>query len=225
MRRAITNKKQKTVKKMKPKLFFAIFSLAIFLVACQPEPVPLSGDILFEDDFSTHENQWTSFANDGGVMGYDAEGFRFFVRGAGMNYWTTLGLNFSDTRIEVDALQYAGPVENRIGVICRYQNDQNFYFFVISADGYYAIGKNKAGEQVLLGQDSMLYSSAIKTGMDINHLRAECEGSTLIFFVNDVSIASVADTDFTEGDVGLLVGTFDVGELDVLFDNFAVLQP
>ncbi len=210
---------------MKTKIYLVIFSLSIFLAGCHPEPIPLSGDTLFEDDFSTHENQWVSLANDGGVMGYDAEGFRFFIRDAGVNYWTTPGLSFSDTRTDVDMLQYAGPVENRIGLICRYQNDQNFYFFVISADGYYAIGKYKAGEQVLLGQDAMLYSSAIKTGLDINHLQAECSGNTLGFFVNDVPVALVVDTDFTEGDVGLLAGTFDAGELDILFDNFVVRQP
>jgi len=210
---------------MKFKLFLTVFLCSLFLIACQPEPVLLSGDILFEDDFSTRENQWTSLVNDGGVMNYDASGFRFYIKDAGLNYWATPGMNFNDVRVEVDALQYTGPIENRIGVICRYQNDQNFYFFVISADGYYAIGKMKAGELRLLGQDSMLYSSAIITGVAINHLRAECHGNTLRFYINDSPIALVEDFDFTVGDVGLLAGTFEEGGLDVLFDEFVVFQP
>ena len=185
----------------------------------------MPGDILFQEDFSTHENQWTSLANEGGVMGYDAGGFRFFIRNEGLNYWATPGLNFADARIEVDALQYSGPVENRIGLICRYESDQNFYFFVISADGYYAVGKVKAGEQILLGQEAMLYSSAIKTGVAINRLQAECQGNTLRFLVNEIHIALEEDLDFTEGDVGLLAGTFGEGELDLLFDDFIVFQP
>ena len=210
---------------MKFKLFLTVFLCSLFLIACQPEPVLLSGDILFEDDFSTRENQWTSLVNDGGVMNYDASGFRFYIKDAGLNYWATPGMNFNDVRVEVDALQYTGPIENRIGVICRYQNDQNFYFFVISADGYYAIGKMKARELRLLGQDSMLYSSAIITGVAINHLRAECHGNTLRFYINDSPIALVEDFDFTVGDVGLLAGTFEEGGLDVLFDEFVVFQP
>ena len=210
---------------MKTKFFLVIFSLSVLLAACQPEPEPLPGDILFEDDFSTTENQWTSLANEGGAMGYDADGFRFFVRDEGLNYWTTPGLAFTDTRIEADVFQYAGPAENRLGLICRYQNDQNYYFFVISADGYYAIGKKKAGEQTLLEQEAMRFSDEIKTGQAINHLRADCQGSTLQFFANNVSLAMVEDKDFTEGDVGLLVGTFDEGNVDILFDNFIVLQP
>lgn len=210
---------------MKSKVFLTFFLLSLFLAACQPKPIILSGDILFAEDFSTRENQWTSLVNEGGVMNYDAGGFRFFIKDAGLNYWATPGLSFSDARVEVDAFQYTGPVENRIGVICRHQDDQNFYFFVISADGYYAIGKVKAGVQSLLGQEAMRYSSAIKTGVAINHLRAECQGSTLRFYVNDAPIALVEDFDFTEGDVGLLAGTFEEGGLDLLFDNFVVIQP
>ena len=210
---------------MKEKTLLIIFIVSAFLFACQSESVPLSGDILFEDDFSTGEHHWVSFANDGGVMGYDAGGFRFFVRESGLNYWSTAGLNFSDMRVEVDVLQYAGPVENRMGVICRHQDDQNFYFFVISTDGYYAIGKVKAGEQILLGQEAMAYSSAIEKGVAINRLRAECSGDILSFYVNDIQIALTEDVDFIAGDVGLLAGTFDEGGLDILFDNFVVTQP
>ncbi len=212
---------------MMRKKIFLVFLLAFFLGACQSKsvPTPVSGEILFDDDFSTRENHWTTLVNDGGVIGYDAQGFRFFIREAGLNYWATPGLRFSDVRIEVDALQYAGPAENRIGLICRHENDQNFYFFVISTDGYYAIGKVKAGEQSLLGQEAMQYSNAIKQGVAINHLQAECRGSSLRFYANDILLAFVEDADFMEGDVGLLAGTFDEGGLDLLFDNFVVRHP
>ncbi|NQU31217.1 MAG: hypothetical protein HQ525_11170 [Anaerolineae bacterium] len=210
---------------MKQRIWLVFFLLPFLMFACQSKPIILQGDILFEDDFSTRENQWTSLVNDGGVMNYDAEGFRFYVKEPGLNFWATPGLSFDDVGIEVDTLQYAGPVENRIGVICRHRDDQNFYYFVISADGYYAIGKVKEGEQSLLGQDAMRYSSAIKTGVAINHLRADCQGSTLRFYINQTPIALVEDFDLTEGDVGLLAGTFNEGGLDVLFDNFVVVHP
>ncbi len=210
---------------MKIKSFLIVLAFSFLLVACQAEPISLPGDILFEDDFSTGEHRWTSFANEGGVMGYDAGGFRFFIRDAGVNYWTTPGQNYNDARVDVDVLQYSGPLSNRMGLICRHQDDQNFYFFVISADGYYAIGKTKAGEQSLLGQEAMRYSDAIKKGVAINHLRADCHGNTLRFYINESLIAFVEDFDFTSGDVGLLAGTFEEGDLDLLFDDFVVMQP
>ena len=207
------------------RIVFLFFFFSLLLAACQPEPVVLTGDVLFAEDFSTRENNWTHLVNDGGMMDYNAGGFRFYIREPNLNYWTTAGQNFSDVRIEVDALQYSGPVENRLGVVCRYHDDNNYYFFVISTDGYYAIGKIKDGVQSLLGQSAMKYASAIEQGIAINHLRAECQGSTLRFYVNDAPVALVDDHDFLEGDVGLLAGTFAEGELDVIFDNFQVLQP
>jgi hypothetical protein len=189
--------------------------------------VPVSGEVLFKDDFSPEfrAHHWTSLANESGVMGYDANGFRFYIRESNVNFWATPEERFKDVRIETDLLQYAGPTENRIGVICRYTNDLNFYFFVIITDGYYAIGKVKDGEQSLLGQDAMAYDAAIHPGFVINHLRAECQGDTLRFYANDTLLAIATDNDFSEGDVGLLAGTFDEGGLDLLFDDFVVTQP
>lgn len=207
------------------RIAFLLIFFALFLAACQPEPAPLPGDVLFSDDFSTREQAWTHLVNDGGAMDYNAGGFRMYVREPNLNYWTTAGQNFSDVRIEVDALQYSGPQENRLGVICRHRDDAHYYFFVISTDGYYAIGKVVDGVQSLLGQDAMQYASVIEQGVAINHLRAECYGTTLSFFVNDSPVALVDDTDLQSGDVGLLAGTFAEGGLDVLFDDFQVLQP
>lgn len=210
-------------------LFFSLSLLS--LTACQTqeeEKPPASGTVLFADDFSaeTHDHHWTSLANENGVMGYDSNGFRFYIREAGVDFWATpANEQFTDVRIEADALQYAGSPENRIGLICRYQNDQNFYFFVISTDGYYAIGKMKAGKQELLGQKTMQYNAAIQPELMINHLRAECQDDVLRFYVNDTLLNIVNDADFAEGNVGLLAGTFGEGGLDVLFDDFRVIQP
>jgi hypothetical protein len=38
-------------------------------------------------------------------------------------------------------------------------------------------------------------------------------------------VAQAQDPDFPEGDVGLLAGTFTQPGVDVIFDNFVVLQP
>jgi len=70
---------------MKSKIFLLIFLLSLVLSACQPEPLPMPGDILLDDDFSTGVNGWTTLVNDKGVMGYNAGGFRFYVHDAGLN--------------------------------------------------------------------------------------------------------------------------------------------
>ena len=87
-------------------------------------------------------------------MDYDGGAYRILVNALQVNFWSTPHKDFSDVRIEVDAGKIAGPDENRIGLICRYTGNQ-YYFFVISSDGYYGIGIFNNGQAALLGQSEM----------------------------------------------------------------------
>ncbi len=50
----------------------------------------------------------------------------------------------------------------------------DFYFFAVSSDGYYAIGKIKEGVTTLLGQEMMAYNVSIQQGVEPNLLRFDC---------------------------------------------------
>ena len=126
--------------------------------------------------------------------------------------------------MEVDAGKLGGPDENRIGLICRFTGN-DYYFFMISSDGFYGIGIYKGGQATLLGQSEMQVNSNIKTGLAVNHLRADCAGDTLTFYVNGFQVTSVQDATLKSGDVGLLAGTFAQPGVDVIFDNFVALKP
>ena len=76
----------------------------------------------------------------------------------------------------------------------------------------------------MLGQTEMQPSEFIQVN-GINHLRADCVGNTLSFYVNFNEVAVVQDTDFPSGDVGLLAGAFSDPGVDVMFDHFVVIQP
>ena len=203
--------------------------LALALAACQSlllaEWTAKSGDVLFRDDFVENSSGWTRLASPVGIMDYANDGYRILVNAPRHDYWSTPGLDFGDMRIEVDAVKLSGPDSNRLGIICRYQDEQNFYFFVISSDGYYGVGKMRGGTYTLLGQEMMAYNAAIQTGGAPNHLRADCIGGSLALYVNDALVGIAQDADFTSGDVGLLAGAFEQAGVDVLFDNFVVIKP
>jgi hypothetical protein len=156
-------------------------------------------------------------------MDYDSGGYRILVRQADMNFWSTPAGNFGDVRVEADVTRLNGPDENRAGLMCRYQNG-NHYFFIVSNDGFYAIGKFTGGQAILIGQESMVQNGIIETD-GVNHLRADCIGDTLTFYVNFNQVASTLDADFATGGVGVLAGAFDEPGVDVLFQNFVVMQP
>jgi len=202
--------------------------LVFILAACTASNISVvppanPGDILYQEDFEENTTGWDRVANDHGIMDYDSGGYRMLVQQSDFNLWSTPEKDFRDVRVEVDVFRLSGPAENREGLMCRYQNG-DYYFFVVSNDGYYAMGKFIGGQTLLLGQTAMQPSEFIKKDA-VNHLRADCMGDTLTFYINYNQVATAKDTDFANGDVGLLAGAFSEPGVDILFDHFMVIQP
>jgi hypothetical protein len=214
------------------RFFVFLLSLFIFSLACStasappaaPDQAVASGNVLFQDDFGTQVAGWDRLMTTEGTMDYDGGGYRLLVNALNTNFWSTPHKNFTDVRLEVDVGKLGGPDENRIGLICRYSGS-DYYFFIVSSDGYYGIGLYSSGRAVLIGQSEMQSSSDIKTGLAVNHLRADCVGDVLTLFVNGFQIASAQDQTLKSGDLGLLAGTFSQPGVDIIFDNFVVLKP
>ena len=206
-----------------------LLAFLFLLTSCLPfapaEPVQVGnpGEVLYQESFADNTSGWDRVLNDGGIMDYDNGGYRILVRGEKMNFWSTPPGNFGDVRVEANVTRLNGPDENRAGLMCRYQSG-NYYFFIISNDGFYAIGKFTGGQAILVGQESMVSTSSVQPE-GVNHLRADCIGSTLTFYVNDAQVASTQDTDFATGGVGVLAGSFNEPGVDVLFQDFVVMQP
>jgi hypothetical protein len=128
----------------------------------------------------------------------------------------------------VQARQTSGPNNNAYGVLCRYQDENNFYIFLISCDGYYAIGKYQTGEQqvtYLTPNQEYVSSDLINQGVATNLLRVSCIGNELSLSVNGLPLATVQDDSFSGGDVGLGVSTLEPGTAVVQFDDLLVLAP
>jgi hypothetical protein len=141
--------------------------------------------------------------------------------------WATAHKGFpSDVRIEVDVIRKAGADQDVFGVLCRYQNEKNFYILLISGDGQAGIGKRtSAGDLAMLSGGSMKAGASIHPGLVQNHLRADCIGNQLSLYVNNTLAAAATDSDFTGGDAGLWLGTYDQPGTDLFFDNFIVRKP
>ena len=207
--------------------FLMVLSLACSAASATPAPQDLavpSGHVLFQDDFADPITGWDRLMTAEGTMDYDGGGYRLLVQSPNTNFWSTPHKNFADVRMEVDSGKLGGPDENRIGLVCRFTGD-DYYFFLITSDGYYGIGLYNDGQAVLLGQSEMQSNGNIKTGMAVNHLRADCAGDTLTFYVNGFQVASVQDATLKSGEVGILAGTFSGLGVDVIFDNFVALKP
>jgi hypothetical protein len=206
-----------------------LFAALLFLTACRSSVITdltvQSGQELYHDNFYNPLSGWPKVKDENGSQGYDGGAYSIQILTAQYDRWAVPGQSFADAQVEADITRTAGPDQNRMGLICRYRDPQNFYFFVISSDQYFGLGKVSAGARILLGQDMMAYSGEIVPGAGPNHLRLSCFGQTLTAFVNGKIVAIATDADFTSGDVGLLAGTFDQPGLEAAFKNFVVYKP
>ena len=162
----------------------------------------------------------------GDVTGEVHDGvFDFIVNEDDLASWTTAGEDFSDGLFSVEATQVAGPNNNAYGMLFRV-NDENddFYSFQISGDGYVWIGRYEDGlanaEPIV--EDWWFESPVINQGNATNKLSVRAEGQNLIFYVNDQEVGRVTDDAFSSGDIGLMVRTLGTGGVNIQFDNFTV---
>lgn len=105
------------------------------------------------------------------------------------------------------------------GVVCRYQDIDNYYFFEISYDGFYRIGKVWNGVFSLIGMGAAKTSSAINIG-DYNQITATCVENELSLTINGIFIETVYDNTFTSGDTGLCASASNVPGIIAAFDYF-----
>ena len=203
-------------------LILPLASLACFSAGTQSAP----SDVLFSDDFSKTDKKWDQVNNTSASTDYYNNAYRITVNDTNSDAWSNPGKeSFTDVHIEVDATKNGGSDDNDFGIICRNTDVDQFYYAVISSDGYYGIMKMTSNGGKPIGSDSLLESDKIIQAAATNHIRFDCVGSTLTLYVNGTQIDQQTDPEYTTGNVGLIAGTFDTAGADILFDNLFVYKP
>jgi len=186
-------------------------------------PTSLKSSLPYWDDFSNPDSGWPTYSGDNGWSGYDSGGYLIQVDASYQQIIAVAGQRFSEVVIEFDVTQLAGPDDAYFGALCRYQDEMNYYYLYVGADGYYSIGKISNGENVPLSStDSSLATLTVQASYS---LRAECTADVLALHANDVLLDQVTDGEFSSGEVGLLAGTLETPGAEIRFTNFSVTQP
>lgn len=198
-----------------------LISLAMGLVGCSDG----GKGVLLQDRFGNPSGDWGIESQAAFDRGYqDGE---YFIEVYEPNWltWARPGERFDDVDVEADVRWVSGSRDGHFGLLCRYRPEDSFYYFAITDDGYYAILRVSEGVSEVISGDGFLPSPAIRTGGEANVLRAVCQGEQLTMFVNGEEVASVTDTAFLKGDVGLAVGSGPDGSIRAHFDNLTVVTP
>lgn len=185
-------------------------------------PTPI---VLFSDDFSNPSSGWPTEQNAVGEYGYLTDGYHIFIDRTDKALWASIDQEFDNVSIYVDAKPAITGASGYYGLLCRIQDEQNFYYFVIQSNGDYTIGKYKdAGFQSLFA-DGWRRSAAIHINDQSNRLRADCAGNTLRFYANNILLGEATDADFTIGFSGLVAAALDSQSFEVVFNNFLITEP
>ncbi|MGH2535928.1 MAG: hypothetical protein ACRDHL_00870 [Candidatus Promineifilaceae bacterium] len=215
--------------------WLAFCVLTLGLVGCLPEgvggPAACNEDgALFADPFDDPEREcgWSLYQRSGATAEIAEGELRLSTSQPGQIWWANAGRNFDDVVISVEAIQVSGPDDNAYGVICRYQSPENFYVFLVSGDGYYAVGKYQSGRaeiEYLSGEGQYQFDERINQGAASNDLQVSCIGGDLLLNVNGATLAEVSDPTFVTGDIGLAASTFEPGASVIAFDDLRVTVP
>lgn len=195
----------------------------------QAPPTPAPDQVtLFVDDFSDANSGWEIGDYGDGSVGYKDGAYFVISLNENMNMWGAAFRDFTDIVIEADAIQIYGPANNNndYGVMCRVQSDGSEcdgYSFNISGDGFCSIQRAVGDEFFDLVE--WTFSDVIRQGNAVNHLKVICDGSRLVFFVNDILLVETADTHFSSGDIAFSATTYETEYTEVHFDNVVVSSP
>jgi hypothetical protein len=195
-----------------------VLCLAVVCTGCVNPAAP------FEDDFSDPASGWGAASHETFVRGYQQGRYLIQIDVPQWFVWTTAGRRYTDVTV-TGKVQAEGALDNHYGLLCRY-TEGNFYYFAISADGYYAIFRRINGGPLepMTGR-AMLRSPLIHTDGSANQVMAVCEGQLLSLFVNGELIAQAQDNLLDRGDVGMAAGTLKKGGTVVWFDDLAAVRP
>lgn len=188
-------------------------------------PWKSSGEILLEDDFSDDTTGWEIVNNVYELKGYSSEGYLISINDKGGRSISTTGLQFSDIKVQVETQKLTGSNDSYLGIVCRYQDNQNHYRFFVTPDGYTGIVKVVNGESGALPDGKMSYNHDVIQNDGTNLLEVSCVGNTLSLSVNGKLAVSADDDQLTQGDVGIFAETGQDGAGSFIFNQFIVTKP
>jgi hypothetical protein len=121
----------------------------------------------------------------------DGEQMRITVGDFESGAYSVAAPHFGDFDLRAQGQTLDGPIDNGYGVVFRLQNkdnnsvdDDSYYVFLISADGWYRVGRVIDGDEKILSDWNR--SPFVKQDLNtFNELRVVARGNQFWFYIND----------------------------------------
>ncbi|MFQ5945129.1 MAG: hypothetical protein ACE5NC_02640 [Anaerolineae bacterium] len=181
---------------------------------------------MFVERFDNNQNDWLEgpvseaqvFVGNGvyNVLNPYEEDVDNFVFGITRVY------HFVNFDLTVDITQQSGTDNNELAVVFGYEDEQNFYEFALSGDGF--VGLFQVANAELDVIEAFFPSGHIVQGIANNQVRLVVEGTNLTAYVNGERVLEKPIPGYRGGFVGLGCGAFQPPEVTCTFDNLEVTE-
>jgi hypothetical protein len=183
---------------------------------------------VFKDDFST-SGVWGTGTDSDSTVEYRDKTLHMLVFTENFFVWSTPNDNiYQNVHIEVTVTNNGSDPTTAFGIMCNAQvNDEDFYYFAVTPSGDYAIAKSTTGQDDLFLTNNVrrVFSNLITQNAVSYRIGADCGNGKLTLYVNGQQIASVSDSSYTNGHVGLFTWSGeDAASADVSFDDFVMTK-
>ena len=170
----------------------------------------------FTDNFLDPSSGWP--VQTGGQNGWWYANQHYYISVGSINTQAvvTPGYSLGDGYIMASGQVTQDQPHAYYGVVCRYQDADNYYFFEIGYDGDYRVGMRLNGQWMQLNSSAPKTSGAIRYGY--NQVAGHCYGNQLSLYVNDTLVDTVYDNTFAYGQIGLCASTGDFPGMTVEYD-------
>ena len=136
--------------------------------------------------------------------------------------------DYENVHIEVKVINNGTDSTTAFGILCHQQTvTDSFYYFAVTPGGEYAIAKAAlaATDVFLTNNDQWAQSDVIAQDAPSYLMGADCGNGTLTLYVDGQQIASVSDTSYVNGGVGVLAWSGEeAASGDVTFDDFVMTK-
>ena len=187
-------------------------------------PVIPAGETLLEDDFSGDSN-WGTLTDADSSVEYQNNTLHMQVFRENFVIWSTPNdEDYRSVHLEVTVHTNDTDPTTAFGFICAQQpKDWSFYYLAATPGGEYAIIKATDGESdtFLTGDGKWADSDLITHNASSYRVSGECGNGRLTLYVDGKQIASVTDSTYGTGRVGVFTWSGDKApSANVNFDDF-----
>lgn len=199
-------------------------------VEVAPTAAVADKSVLYEDSFANPGSGWPIQAEGNLFFGYHPPDFYHVeVSKPDTHTAVTHQPNFSDVTVETKVLVDHTDTENgnfRYGLALRRTGDNYYAFTVSPRQGVWEILKSSSAglESLDKGSVDTLRGIAPKgvTPDKTDSLRVDASGADFVFQINGQPVAEVTDADYSSGEVGFFVETFDETLAHIHYDSLTI---